>query len=105
MSAAGLGTLFLMPGRETMDKLYEIPLGWEEHLDVGKWVEILEAYGEATGREPIRVASMRVGGKTVISDKPRRWRKKGTALRPHEGEITSLNCGPEAASFGLRLGR
>ena len=86
-----------------MEKLYEIPLGWEEHLDVGEWVEILEAYGEATGREPIRVASMRVGGKTVISNQPRHWRKKGTALRPHEGEVVSIHLGSETASFGLRL--
>jgi hypothetical protein len=86
-----------------MDKLYEIPLGWEKHLDIGKWVEILEAYGEAAGWEPIRVASMRVGGQTVLSGKPRRWKKKGAALRPHEGEIISINRGDETTSFGLRL--
>lgn len=85
-----------------MERRYRIPREGTNHLSIGNWVEIFEAYGQADGQEAIQVKSMRIAGKTLVFAKggPR----PGTLpLRPHEGEIVLIDRNPANTEFSIRL--
>ena len=84
-----------------MQRHYEIPEPTEQ-LSLGHWVEIFEAYGEAEGNGAIRVKSMRVAGKLLVFGK--RNGRRNQLLRPHEGQIVSIDRQPRSTRFALRLG-
>jgi hypothetical protein len=85
-----------------MNRWYEIPLEGVRHLGIGKWVEIFEAYGAAEGEESIQVISMRVSGKTLVFGK-RRETEGLRPLHPHEGEVITIDRGPNQTRFGISL--
>ena len=86
-----------------MKKKYEIPPQEGCDLKIGHWVEIFEAYGNAEGSEAIQVKSMRVAGKTIVfkGDSPATGRSG--PLRPHEGQVTQIDQGPDRTRFSIRL--
>lgn len=86
-----------------MRQRYEIPPGCAEHLNIGQWVEIFEAYGDVGGTGEIRVKSMRVEGRRLRFAAERPEEPGARALRPHEGRVVFVEEGERATRFGIRL--
>ncbi len=84
-----------------MDNQYEIPREGSQHLAIGNWVEIIEAYDLREATNAIRVTSMRVGNLQLDFDAGRR--RRASAMRPHEGQVTYVERGPKTARFGIRF--
>ena len=80
---------------------YEIPREATNYLRIGKWVEIMESYDRRDETDSIQVKAMRVGSKLLAFS----GLSKGEArpLRPHEGQITFIEDGPNKTLFGIRL--
>ncbi len=84
-----------------MDNQYEIPREGSQHLAIGNWVEIIEAYDLREATNAIRVTSMRVGN--LLLDFASGQRNQAPPMRPHEGQVTHVECGPENARFCIRF--
>jgi len=82
---------------------YAIPLEGAKHLQIGTWVEVLEACGNSQSEEPIRVHVMRVRSQVLVFGKKCSRRLGLTPLHPHEGRVESLEPGPKEIRFRLRM--
>ncbi|WP_298037685.1 hypothetical protein [uncultured Desulfuromonas sp.] len=86
-----------------MERKYQIPAKNADHVDVGQWVEILEAYGKAESQDAIQVKSMRVGGKTMVFAGIHDKGGSSKSLRPHEGEVIFVVRGRDQTQFNIRF--
>jgi hypothetical protein len=85
-----------------MKQAYEIPAGTAP-LDIGNWVEIFEAYADDTGKNAIRVKRMRVQGRLLTFGRRIARTAGSRPLRPHEGQVVSVEKGSAGIRFNLRL--
>jgi len=86
-----------------MKPTYAIPAREAGLLDIGQWVEIFEAYGDADGTRAIRVKSMRIEGRTLTFTGGVGKSTGSRALRPHEGRVAFVERDRNGTRFGIRL--
>lgn len=79
---------------------YAIPPEAAQHLGLGKWVEIFEAYGRTDDTGTLQVISMRIAGKILNFSE---GRHKKSTIKPHEGEVVSIDRDASATRFKIRL--
>ena len=82
---------------------YAIPSESSKHLQVGKWVEIFNACAKESGQGPIRVHIMRVEGRVLVFGKRCSGLQGAKPLRPHEGEVISIDQRPKEVRFRIRM--
>jgi hypothetical protein len=72
------------------DLIYKFQSEVELKLEVGQWVEILEAYTQKEIPQPIEVKTLRTKGRTLRTALKSKTSKGGCLLRPHEGKIVAI---------------